>query len=169
MVEKCAFCNEEILRNDEEFVCPDCNKHYHKECYECGGCIICDNIEVSQDVKDYIYEKNNERDASEQKLVIEVARRKAEQEKYQAQVNQLKADGKDGYYEYKVISLIDDKGVINTMSATNVLNNLALEGWRLKCAYANEIGKDVASIYGFGSNSTADQNVLILERFVKFK
>ena len=102
-------------------------------------------------------------------LTPEQVRQKAEQEKYQARINRLKATGRDGYYEYKVISLVDKKGAVDTERLMNELNDLGLDGWRLQCAYTNEIGKDALSIAGFGINATADQNILIFERFVKFE
>ena len=53
-----------------------------------------------------------------------------------------------------------------------MLNAYALFGWRLVSAYSNEIGKDTTSggILGFtaGTNSTIDQHILILERFIRF-
>ena len=74
--------------------------------------------------------------------------------------------GRTGYYEYKVISIVDKKGAVDINRLMAELNDLGLDGWRLQCAYTNEMGKDSLTIAGFGMNSTADQNILILERFV---
>jgi hypothetical protein len=103
------------------------------------------------------------------RLAQEQARQKAEQDRYQARINHLKATGRDGYYEYKVISIVDKKGAVDIERLMVTLNDLGLDGWRLQCAYTNELGKDALTIAGFGLNSTADQNILILERFVKFE
>lgn len=80
--------------------------------------------------------------------------------------------GLDGYYEYKVVSLNDDNaGGINSSTIEDNLNALGLDGWYLKCAYTNELGKNSNS-GGYGgfstrTNSTIDQNILIFERFVR--
>ena len=71
------------------------------------------------------------------------------------------------FYEYKVIELIDDSGKVDIGKLTNELNYYGKDGWRLVTAYTNELGKNALSIAGIGINSTADQNVLILEREIK--
>lgn len=54
---------------------------------------------------------------------------------------------------------------------TSLLNEYALDGWRLVSAYVNELGHNSSSSgigeFSTGSNSTIDQHILILERFVK--
>lgn len=85
------------------------------------------------------------------------------------QLNKLKESGVDGYWEYKAIDLIDKCGSVEVNRLTETLNNLGRDGWHLVCAYTNELGKNALSIAGFGVNSSIDQNVLILERFVNFK
>lgn len=70
------------------------------------------------------------------------------------------------------MSLADDNGgALPVSRITGLLNEYALDGWRLVSAYANELGHNSSSsgIGGFsvGSNSTVDQHILILERFVK--
>ena len=67
-------------------------------------------------------------------------------------------------YEYLVIDIIDKDGSVNTEELTKKLNRYGSEGWHLVSAYSNELGKNAISIAGFGINSTADQNFLILER-----
>ena len=86
----------------------------------------------------------------------------------------LKENGHEGYYEYKVISLSDNhSGSLDVDALSDFLNSLGRDGWHLKCAYANELGHNSTSggVGGFstGTNSTVDQNILILERFIKFK
>ena len=52
-----------------------------------------------------------------------------------------------------------------------VLNDYALDGWRVVSAYTNEVGHNSESVTmgGFtsGRNSTVDQHIFILERYVK--
>lgn len=111
----------------------------------------------------------------------EKAERKAEQEReiqlkkeiFQKQILHLKENGYPGYYEYTTLSLVDDSGgALSASKITGLLNEYALDGWRLVSAYANELGHNSSSsgIGGFstGSNSTIDQHILILERFIKF-
>lgn len=86
----------------------------------------------------------------------------------------LKENGHEGYYEYRVLSLVDDNsGAIDINTIYKQLNDLGRQGWRLRCAFTNEIGKNSSSagVGGFssGTNATVDQNVLILERFIRFK
>ena len=76
-------------------------------------------------------------------------------------------------YEYTTLSLVDDDGGgLTTTQVTRLLNDYALDGWRLISAYANELGHNSTSggFGGFstGTNSTVDQHILILERFVRF-
>lgn len=172
----CVFCNEEIMAADEKIFCSQCGRVYHKECFECAGCIVCDKPVDDEELK--MAEKDSERvrlemeaerRAKEEIRRIEQAEanKKARMEYLQDKRDRLKAAGQDGYYEYKVISVADRKGAVNVERLTGILNELGIDGWRLKCAYTNELGIDSLQIAGFGINSTADQNVLILERFVK--
>ena len=156
MEERCQ-CGMKIKPNDEVVCCNKCGTKYHKPCWEVvSQCYKCGEITS-------LGMKSVEKEASELRRI------EAEQEKYQARINHLKATGRDGYYEYKVISIVDKRGAVDTQRLMNELNDLGLDGWRLQCAYTNEMGKDSLSIAGFGINSTADQNILIFERFVKFE
>ena len=100
----------------------------------------------------------------------EYARAVAEQK--ERKINALKQKHIDGYWEYKVLSLMDEQtGGINPSSIEGSLNELALDGWHLKCAFTNELGQNTSSS-GFGgittgTNATIDQNILILERYIK--
>lgn len=105
---------------------------------------------------------------------------KIEREKYfeyqrknnEEKINSLKSKGYEGYYEYTTLSLVDDKGgKITTDEITQLLNEYALDGWRLVSAYVNELGQNSTSAgfggFATGMNSTKDQHILILERFVR--
>ena len=65
----------------------------------------------------------------------------------------------------------DNAGGIYSSTIESTLNQLGLDGWHLRCAYTNELGKNSNSggYGGFstGTNSTIDQNILIFERFVR--
>ena len=86
----------------------------------------------------------------------------------------LKENGHEGYYEYKVLNIRDKStGNIDINEISQQLNILGRKGWHLRCAYTNELGKN-SSTFGIGgissgTNSTIDQSILILERFIKFK
>ncbi len=91
---------------------------------------------------------------------------------FENRINSLKSKGYEGYYEYTTLSLVDDDGGgLTTAQVTRILNDYALDGWRLVSAYANELGHNSTSggFGGFstGTNSTVDQHILILERFVR--
>ena len=114
--------------------------------------------------------KNQEEKERQERLALIEYQRKKKQERIQ----NLQRQGYDGYWEYQVLSLVDDnQGAITPQKIRDKLNELALDGWRLKCSYANELGSNSSSsgIGGFstGTNSTIDQNIFILERFIKFK
>lgn len=91
---------------------------------------------------------------------------------FENRINSLKSKGYDGYYEYTTLSLVDnDGGGLTAVQVTQLLNDYALDGWRLVSAYANELGHNSTSggFGGFstGTNSTIDQHILIMERFVR--
>lgn len=102
------------------------------------------------------------------------------QQQHKTKMENLTNMGFDGYYEYKVLSLLDERGLFrkdsgkaDILTMTKVLNELGLEGWHLVTAYSNELGKNALSGGAggamFGVNSTVDENILIFERFVKIK
>ncbi len=102
------------------------------------------------------------------------------QQQHKSRMENLNNMGFDGYYEYKVLSLLDesgffrkDSGRVDVLSMTRILNELGAEGWHLVTAYSNELGKNALSGGAggavFGVNSTVDENILIFERFVKIK
>ena len=45
-----------------------------------------------------------------------------------------------------------------------ILSDHAKNGWKLHTMYSNELGKSALMILGFGTNSTACEDVLIFER-----
>ena len=105
--------------------------------------------------------------------------KKQKEEQYHLRIDNLKAKGVNGYYEYKVISLLDvgglfksNSGRVNVEAMTQTLNELGIDGWHLVTAYSNELGKNAMSGGAggvlLGVNSTVDENILIFERFVKF-
>lgn len=112
--------------------------------------------------------------------IEEEAARQAERERqiqcqkqaFENRINSLKSKGYEGYYEYTTLSLVDDDGGgLTTTQVTRLLNDYALDGWRLVSAYANELGHNSTrgGFGGFstGTNSTVDQHILILERFIR--
>ena len=104
--------------------------------------------------------------------------RKLKEEQYHLRLEKLKERNAEGYYEYKVISMMDvgglfngNSGRVNTQAMTQVLNDLGIDGWHLVTAYSNELGKNAlsggAAGIMLGANSTVDENILIFERFVR--
>jgi hypothetical protein len=104
--------------------------------------------------------------------------KKKKEEQYHLRIENLKARNLEGYYEYKVISLLDigglfksNSGRVDVEAMTQTLNELGIDGWHLATAYSNELGKNALSGGAggilLGANSTVDENVLIFERFVK--
>ena len=124
--------------------------------------------------------QQDERDRQEQlRQQQEEIARKEKEEQYHLRIDNLKAKGVDGYYEYKVISLLDigglfksNSGRVNTVEMAQTLNELGIDGWHLVTAYSNELGKNALSGGAggvlLGVNSTVDENILIFERFIKF-
>ena len=108
----------------------------------------------------------------------EALARKQKEEQYHLRIDNLRAKNVEGYYEYKVISLLDvgglfrsNSGRVNTEAMTQTLNELGIDGWHLVTAYSNELGKNALSGGAggvlLGVNSTVDENILIFERFVR--
>ena len=92
--------------------------------------------------------------------------------KREARIRRLRDAGAEGYWEYTVLSLLDeDGGAISPGRLQESMNHLGLDGWKLCCAYANELGRNAHSSTAFGvsrqTNATIDQNILIFERFVR--
>ena len=124
-------------------------------------------------------ELEQEEDDRRAEIEAEAAQRAAREQQIQRQkqilenkINSLRSKGYEGYYEYTTLSLIDnDGGELTPYQVTQLLNDYALDGWKLATAYTNELGHNSTS-GGFGgissgTNSTIDQHILILERFVR--
>ncbi len=187
MATKCKRCDWKIKDNEEVVCCPGCGAQYHKNCYELMlKCRVCEaTTPLGEKVAEKHRKKNEEQqllneilfqeaerqrhEADVQRLNMELEQQKQAQERFHARIEHLKAMGKTGYYEYKVISIVDKKGSVDINRLVYELNDLGLDGWRLQCAYTNELGENSLSIGGFGVNATADQNILILERFVSIQ
>ena len=120
-------------------------------------------------------EEQEKKERSQEEAVQRAERERQKQLQKQAfenRINSLKSKGYEGYYEYTTLSLFDDDGGgLTTTQVTLLLNDYALDGWRLVSAYANELGHNTTSSgfggYSTGTNSTVDQHILILERFVR--
>ena len=129
--------------------------------------------------------RENEARIQKEQLAVEAKVQQANRERQETEkensvaITSLKKMGAEGYYQYKVISLLDigglfrsNSGRVNTEAMMQALNELGMEGWHLVTAYSNELGKNAMSggAGGFimGTNSTVDENILIFERFVKF-
>lgn len=129
---------------------------------------------MEQERREQAIEESRERarrEAQERKEKIlreqEAARQR---EAHAKKIQGLKARGYSGYYEYTTVSLLDDNGsgILSVQQVSDLLNDYSLDGWRLVTSYSNEIGytdRDVG--YRLRENSTVDQHIFILERFVK--
>lgn len=72
------------------------------------------------------------------------------------------------FYEYDVVTIVNENhGLVDTGKMINILNEYAKKGWKLHTVYSNELGKNAVSLMGFGTNSTACEDVLIFERRIK--
>lgn len=69
------------------------------------------------------------------------------------------------FYEYDVVTIINENhGTVDKEKMMRILSDYAKRGWKLHTMYSNELGKNALMILGFGSNSTACEDVLIFER-----
>ena len=87
-------------------------------------------------------------------------------------IQKLKDAGYEGYYDYFVVGLDDaQNGAITPIDIAENLLKFAVEGWRLKFIFTNELGRNTSSggFGGFstGTNATIERNFLIFERYVK--
>ncbi len=82
-------------------------------------------------------------------------------------IDKLRETGANGYYEYSVKTVVDERGRTNVRSLNALLNEMGLAGWHLVASHTNELGVNAVAMLGLGINSTADETVLIFERFVK--
>ena len=151
--------------------CGEYNPDGSKYCQVCG-----DNRQFSETVDSREIARSAEMsavhaakmEAERQAQAAENYRRAAEEfnRDVSMRLDNLRRAGAHGYYQYRVIDLMDDSfGGIrqNTLEAN--LNQMGLDGWQLKCAYTNELGRNEND----GVNATVEQNILIFERFVRFQ
>ena len=154
-----------------EIRCPHCGrvlKDYEIRSRWCNSCNKATgeiDIEAQQRAEEERLRAEEEKKRDER---AEELKRRAEEERKAADA----ISNAGGYWEYKAISLVDgDSGYILPDQLERNINELGRQGWRLRCAYSNEIGRTSQSsgAYGMtsGTNATIDQNILIFERFVK--
>lgn len=161
---------------------------YVKRNFQTGDIMIPDNVDIAAFLKPLIDQEDQQRQEERLKkdqLAVNIKIRQANIERQEAEqqntitLETLRQMGAEGYYQYKVISLMDigglfksNSGRVNTDAMTQTLNQLGMEGWHLVTAYSNELGKNAMSGGAggvlLGVNSTVDENILIFERFVKF-
>ncbi|MCD8322374.1 MAG: hypothetical protein LUC89_05760 [Oscillospiraceae bacterium] len=147
--------------------------------------------EEQQNLQDEIDRAKQERleaEAANRALIqaqeVESARKQAERDKLDAAkaarmelhgMDYLRASGADGYYEYKAVSLAESKGswtqsskMVDVGAMTKYLNEFGLDGWKLVCAYSNEIDRDALHVgFGIEAGSVHTETILIFERYVK--
>ena len=84
----------------------------------------------------------------------------------------LRKIGHEGYYEYKVIKVMDKKkGVIDDREIQNQLVLHGLQGWRVVTSFSNEVVSSTAQVgvgrgMSVGAQASLDQSVFILERYL---
>jgi len=92
-----------------------------------------------------------------------IQKEKAAQEREIKRKNYAKSFNE--FYEYDVVTIInEDHGTIDKEKMMQILSDHAKNGWKLHTMYSNELGKNALTILGFGSNSTACEDVMIFER-----
>ncbi len=130
------------------------------------------DILIKKVIENALDEKMKKENEKEERKVLRLLER-AKKEK-EMKLNQLKENGFEEYCEYKVLTVSDaGSGVLDVFSLEESLNKYALEGWRVKTSYTNELGKN-SNMVGFGgfstsTNSTIDEHIIILERVIKIK
>lgn len=109
---------------------------------------------IAKNIKDDWFDRSDER----KQTLLEEGRSK------------LRDKGYAGYYEYKAVSVLDENGLSNIKRLEEVLNSMGMEGWRLRAATTNELGKNAIGLgiegLGFGVNSTVDETILYFERYI---
>lgn len=98
-----------------------------------------------------------------------IARTQVDEEYMDTALANLREFGADGYYEYSVKTVVDESGRTNVRNMIELLNKMGLAGWKLVSAHTNELGKNALMVAGLGINATAEETVLIFERYVKIR
>lgn len=94
-----------------------------------------------------------------------IQKEQAAQEREIKHINYAKSFNE--FYEYDVVTIINENhGTIDKDKMMKILSDHAKNGWKLHTMYSNELGKNALMILGFGTNSTACEDVLIFERRV---
>ena len=112
--------------------------------------------------------REREEQQRQERLRAEAAERN--KKLHEDRLNSLRYRGYEGYYEYKTVIINDGTlGGVSSYEITSTLNDLALDGWRLVSSYANELGHNSTpgSFGSSGTNSTIDEHIFILERYIK--
>lgn len=124
--------------------CPVCKKNVNYDSEICSDCGFAFNIVAAMEYK-------------------EIAKI------YNARLEQIK---KNPYYEYDyvVVPNLSD-GSTNKERIEEVINNHAMQGWRLVTMYSNELGKNSMGVavggVGGGTNTTMCEDVMVFERCIK--
>lgn len=75
---------------------------------------------------------------------------------------------KNPFYEYDYVIVPNNSdGTTNKEQINQVLISHATQGWRLVTMYSNEIGKNVITVAGVGTNVTICEEVMVFERCIK--
>lgn len=162
---KCPGCGVNLM-NSSIKECPKC--HYLMGSSDGGTKYLIWLNQHEADVEEKIRQNAEETQKRIDAELQAANSRAAINEKYMdAALNQLRQSGANGYYEYSVKTLVDEGGRTNAQKMADTLNQMGLAGWKLVSSHTNELGKNALMVAGFGVNTTADETILIFERFVK--
>ena len=119
--------------------------------------------------EDYLVEEQKQKELREfereRKELQELHEMKA------SKIKELKKSGYDSYFEYMYLTAFDDSSRPSIDRMIEKMNMLALEGWRLKATFVNDLGRKTAQP-GIGGalsvpSGPAEKTVFILEREIK--
>ena len=155
---QCPGCGVNLMSNMKE--CPKC--HYIIGSSDGGTKYL---IWKNQHDPAHIEEEQRKKAAENVERMSSVA--ELDKKYIDAAKEKLRVAGAEGYYEYSVVSLVDEGGRTNVKKMAETLNQMGLAGWHLVTSHTNELGKNALMLAGFGINATADETILIFERYVK--
>ena len=188
MAKECINCGRKVgFISGEHF-----NGLLCDECYNEFGGIMLINLEMERNADKYIECYNEIATKIEQRTNLNVDKERIKKEflklinsKYksifgmeiQEHIQKQEDDRKkelqrvdyansfNEFYEYDVVTVINENhGTIDKEKMMSILSEHAKNGWKLHTIYSNELGKNALRILGFGTNSTACEDVLIFER-----